>query len=1137
VIVFSRDSRSLMVHATIEKNEICNNRADGHGGAIAQCDGMIRENIICDNSGDWGGGLSWCDGTVLGNSIFNNTSISGGGLEVCNGPILDNAISGNLAEYGGGLSLCHGTIQNNTIADNSAAHYYGGGLYQCNGIIRNNTISKNSASLRDGGGLYECNGIIQNNTISGNWSAAYGGALYGCNGTVQNNTISANSAEYGGCGLYRCCGFIINCIIWENRGRPDDSQLRYYCSTPFYSCIQEWAGGGIGNISADPKFVSPSTENYHLLPDSPCINAANTYYVFGEYLADIDGECRLAGSAVDMGSDEWGSLPDNDADLLGDSDEATQGTSPDNPDTDGDGLKDGAELLRGTNPSIHDSPEGIFIPTNYPSVQQAIFLAFPLERIVLLPDTYKENLHLLGKNTTLQGIDPLDDDMVSSTTIDGDGLFSVIFFAGSEDEKCAIRGLTIRNGAAQYGGGICGNGTLATVERNKILGNSAHFGGGLYNCCGTIENNSISGNSAGRGGGLYICNGTIKGNIVSNNSSDSRGGGLSCCDGIIANNTIQNNSALDGAGLDSCNGTMEKNTISDNSARSSGGGLIYCNGTIQNNTIYGNGAHYGGGLYGCDGLIQNNIIWGSSARYSGGGLSYCRGIIQNNMISNNSASEYGGGLCWCSGITQNNVISKNWAGTVGGGLYWYEGSIQNNTIWGNSADYRGGGLFVGYGTIRNCIIWQNSSSQDPQLDSYSAPSYCCIQDWTGGGTGNISFDPQLVDPDNGDFHLKPTSPCIDAGCYIPELSFDFEGNPRPWDGASEPRGDGSDYDIGADEFIGSIGFNFTSSQEQWTTGTAVVFSAPQLIFEPGSLRLISQNNTNTFGYWSSTANAIPVTRDYLYRARFVVSTDVSMPELVPEIRLRVNSSNFQQADCLIIDSTGDGGASPTPEGKTYDLYFVPSGNADFCMLAFDLLNFNSYDAARAELALESVLVERFSLDTLDDYTTSILTYDFETSQEFWSPGDGGFVFTNPEFFWDEGALHLRSTTNTNTFGYWHNDPADIIIEPDRLYRGTFDVRTDESERSRVPQMRLRLNTANMQACRTLEIASSGDGANSPGTSSTPYDRLYFLPPANCVGKGLIVSFDILNFSPDDAPEASLILDRATIETFSPPAFP
>ena len=57
---------------------------------------------------------------------------------------------------------------------------------------------------------------------------------------------------------------------------------------------------------------------------------------------------------------------------------------------------------------------------------------------------------------------------------------------------------------------------------------------------------------------------------------------------------------------------------------------------------------------------------------------------------------------------------------------------------------------------------------------------------------NIQDDPQFVDPVNGDFHLKPTSPCIDKGTAdapgLPET--DFEGDPRIMNDT---------VDIGADE--------------------------------------------------------------------------------------------------------------------------------------------------------------------------------------------------------------------------------------------------------------------------------------------------------------------------------------------------
>jgi len=43
--------------------------------------------------------------------------------------------------------------------------------------------------------------------------------------------------------------------------------------------------------------------------------------------------------------------------------------------------------------------------------------------------------------------------------------------------------------------------------------------------------------------------------------------------------------------------------------------------------------------------------------------------------------------------------------------------------------------------------------------------------------------------------------------------------------------------------------------------------------------------------------------------------------------------------------------------------------------------------------------------------------------------------------------------------------------------------------------------------------------------------------SRCDGQSLIVSFDILNFDPEDATTASLILDRAIIEILSVPNSP
>ena len=146
-----------------------------------------------------------------------------------------------------------------------------------------------------------------------------------------------------------------------------------------------------------------------------------------------------------------------------------------------------------------------------------------------------------------------------------------------------------------------------------------------------------------------------------------------------------------------------------------GCGGIWGNGThasIEKCIITNNRAYGGGGLYDCDGLIADCVITG------------------NRTFDDVYAS--GGGLSRCDGTIRNCTITDNMAGGVGGGLYDCDGTITNCIIWGNST----GGI-----------------SED-QLYYSSTPTYSCIQDWTRGGTGNITSDPLFADANNNDYHLK-----------------------------------------------------------------------------------------------------------------------------------------------------------------------------------------------------------------------------------------------------------------------------------------------------------------------------------------------------------------------------------------------
>jgi len=216
-------------------------------------------------------------------------------------------------------------------------------------------------------------------------------------------------------------------------------------------------------------------------------------------------------------------------------------------------------------------------PADFSNIQAAINDSNNGDTIIVAEGTYLENINVRGKNIVLRSINPDSPKAVANTVIDGGFRGHTVTFAGTETRACILSGFTITRGRNTYwcdglGGGIFGNGTLATIEHNLIYNNRAlpicgpadGLGGGLYDCDGIIQYNTISGNFAvgdeflSAGGGLYGCDGTIRHNLITGNWTGF------------------------------------------------GGGLFKCNGEITNCTIYGN---FGGGLFWCEGSITNCIIW------------------------------------------------------------------------------------------------------------------------------------------------------------------------------------------------------------------------------------------------------------------------------------------------------------------------------------------------------------------------------------------------------------------------------------------------------------------------------------------------------------------------------------------------
>lgn len=426
-------------------------------------------------------------------------------------------------------------------------------------------------------------------------------------------------------------------------------------------------------------------------------------------------------------------------------------------------------------------------------IQYAINVAADGDHIVVFPGTYQENISLGGKNILVTSSDASRPDVVATTILDGEGRAAVVQFSGTETAACIVQGFTIRNG----GYGISGQSCQARIRQNVITGNRLV---GLLRCDGIIENNTITQNQHG---GLSACHGTIQNNLITANPSN----GLQDCHATIRSNTIIGNVATNGAGLYWCSGTIADNLISGNQAANRGGGLANCSGLIRGNRIADNVASVGGGLDKCDGTIRANTIAGNTAEW-GGGLHDCQGIIENNLVAENSAMKEGGGLAECNHIIRNCTIVDNWI-------------LES---WGS-----GGGLSHCSASIENCVLWGNTANSGAQLSLSNVPQYSCIQDWTGGGAGNIASFPCFVDQDgidnnpaayqDNDYLFRANSPCIDAG------------NPDPAenDGALPPGLGSERNDMGAQGGPNNGGWPATLPRSPDLTGTLTQVGAQGII--------------------------------------------------------------------------------------------------------------------------------------------------------------------------------------------------------------------------------------------------------------------------------------------------------------------
>jgi hypothetical protein len=413
----------------------------------------------------------------------------------------------------------------------------------------------------------------------------------------------------------------------------------------------------------------------------------------------------------------------------------------------------------------------IHVPSEHPTIQQAIAAAVDGDTVLVAPGTYFETIDFDGKTIVVAS-----DQGPDTTIINARGAGSAVTFRSRENRGAVLSGFTIRGGFNNVaGGGIYIANSSPTIRGNFITANHSCTGAGIYSSFGsplieenTIIRNASQGCSGGWGIGIYVGGDSaveIVGNVISDNTGEGASGGgvalFAAGSAVLSRNVIARNAT---AGASGCGW---------------GGGVAIANfvqATIVNNVVFGNSACYGGGMH-----------WrGSTGRTT----------LVNNTITDNDASSW-------PGVYATGVDARN--------------RLYNNIITSQS------------GPALSC---ENASSVEPPvLDSNdvfsahgSAYGGTCVDQQ--GLNGNRSVSPGFVDSSGADYRMASTSAVVDAGNnsapHIPAT--DLTGHPRTVGVA----GGAGRIDMGAYEYVNHPPMLDAGVDQTVTAATAGCFATATL---------------------------------------------------------------------------------------------------------------------------------------------------------------------------------------------------------------------------------------------------------------------------------------------------------------------
>jgi hypothetical protein len=379
----------------------------------------------------------------------------------------------------------------------------------------------------------------------------------------------------------------------------------------------------------------------------------------------------------------------------------------------------------------------VYVPQDYPTIQQGIEAAVSGNVVLVDTGTYLENIRFIGKTITLASkyIYNQDEFYRDNTIIDGSSpanpdSASVVYIQSCMDTNAVLYGFTITGGSGThsgngiiYGGGVAVVNSSAKIVHNLIKENHLYNDDPLIIC---ISGAGIFAEPVNAYQIMLIDNNMIIDNDMEGVSCRALGAGIGSWPYVkawlhIHNNTIKDNDIIThlndadgyaiggGVFLEYVNAKLENNTIKANScmshgiSRSHGGGISFGSVeapvyklTLNNNTIDSN-------------TVDGYYAYGAGVRIRRGAIEIENNLFSNNVIVDNHNYNYGAGLSvytiGVSGIIRNNDFINN-SNSIGNGGALYLGStndfgemlVDGNLFTGNSARY-GGAVWA-----QHCVV-------------------------------------------------------------------------------------------------------------------------------------------------------------------------------------------------------------------------------------------------------------------------------------------------------------------------------------------------------------------------------------------------------------------------------------------------